>query len=131
MLREQEVEQTLSDAKMQELKRESRALAQGLDLDISDLTSFKVNSPVKGSEKSVLVKKSFVDLNGYQNSPLKLYSNSALSDTDVASDIAYNRLESPLNQKESLEGGKGNIDKPLSSSADSTTPPLKRSRNPL
>ncbi|WP_163499673.1 PBECR2 nuclease fold domain-containing protein [Helicobacter suis] len=42
VLREQEVKQTLPDAKIRDLKRESKALAQGMDLDINDLTSFKV-----------------------------------------------------------------------------------------
>ncbi|WP_163565256.1 hypothetical protein [Helicobacter suis] len=121
VLREQGIRQTLKDEEIEELKRKSKALAQGLDLDISDLTSFKVNSPVKGSEKSVLVRKSSIDLKGDQNPPLKSYSNRAPYDAD----IAYNRPESPLNQKESLEGGKGNIDKPLSSSIQATTPPLK------
>ncbi|WP_163555480.1 hypothetical protein [Helicobacter suis] len=133
VLREQEVKRTLPHKEIEKLKRESKTLAQGMDLDINDLTSFKVNSPVKGSEKSVLVRKSPKDLNRDQNLPLKSYSNSALSDTDVASDIAYNRLESPLNQNESLSGGKGNksaIEKPLSNSTEATKPPLKSQERP-
>ncbi|WP_163533257.1 hypothetical protein [Helicobacter suis] len=121
VLREQGIRQTLKDEEIEELKRKSKALAQGIDLDISDLTSFKVNSPVKGSEKSVLVRKSSIDLKGDQNPPLKSYSNRAPYDAD----IAYNRPESLLNQKESLEGGKGNTDKPLLSSIQATTSPLK------
>ncbi|WP_163533960.1 hypothetical protein [Helicobacter suis] len=126
VLREQEVERTLPYKEIEQLKRKSKALAQGLDLDISDLTSFKVNSPVKGSDKSVLVRRSLEDLKGDQKPPLKSYSKETSSDAD----IAYNRLESLLNQKESLEGGKGNIEKPLLSSVDSTTPPLKNQDRP-
>ncbi|WP_163499546.1 hypothetical protein [Helicobacter suis] len=126
VLREQEVKRTLPHKEIEKLKRESRALAQDMDLDISDLTSFKVNSPVKGSDKSVLVRRSLEDLKGDQNLPLKSYSKETSSDAD----IAYNRPESLLNQKESLEGGKGNIDKPLLSSIQATQSPLKSQERP-
>ncbi|BDQ27380.1 hypothetical protein HHE02_16430 [Helicobacter heilmannii] len=73
------------------------------------------------SEKSVLVKKSSIDLNDSQNSPLKSYSNRAFSEGDKV----YKHPDSELNQNESFSGGKGNIDKPLDSSTSPTTPKIK------
>ncbi|WP_120946358.1 putative barnase/colicin E5 family endoribonuclease [Helicobacter labacensis] len=127
ILREQAVNPTLSKEEIQELVRESQRIAQDLDLDINALTSFALSSDKNAtSEKSVLVRKSSIDLNDSQDLALKSNSNMPSS---PGADIAYNRPDSVLNQKdEILTGGKGideSIDKPLDSVIKDSTTALK------
>ncbi|WP_267892761.1 putative barnase/colicin E5 family endoribonuclease, partial [Helicobacter ailurogastricus] len=106
------------------LKKQSQQIAQDLDLDISDLTSYAVKSfNAQNSEKSVLVRKSPTLGNDTQDSLEK--SNSKLFSSEV--DTAYNRPDSALSENSSLSGDSGNIQTPK---ADSTTTPLKIEANP-
>ncbi|MFC3847624.1 hypothetical protein ACFOPX_03625 [Helicobacter baculiformis] len=123
ILREQEVNPTLSREELNALLEESQRLAQDVDLDINALTSFAVSLDKNAtSEKSVLARKSPKDLNDSQNSRLKSYSNTALSGNSEPWANAYSRLDSPLNQNVNLSTGKGNIQTPLN---ESSTSPLK------
>ncbi|CRF52496.1 hypothetical protein HAL07_09610 [Helicobacter ailurogastricus] len=106
------------------LKKQSQQIAQDLDLDISDLTSYAVKSfNAQNSEKSVLVRKSPTLGNDTQDSLEK--SNSKLFSSEV--DTAYNRPDSALSENSSLSGDSGNIQ---TAKADSTTTPLKIEANP-
>uniref|UniRef100_UPI0022870407 PBECR2 nuclease fold domain-containing protein n=1 Tax=Helicobacter vulpis TaxID=2316076 RepID=UPI0022870407 len=122
ILREQEINPTLSREELNALLEEGRRLAQGVDLDINALTSFALSLDKNAtSEKSVLVRKSPKDLNDSQNSRLKSYSNTALSGNSEPWANAYNRPDSELNQNVNLSTGSENIQTPLPN--PSTTPP--------
>uniref|UniRef100_UPI0023DD8D97 PBECR2 nuclease fold domain-containing protein n=1 Tax=Helicobacter suis TaxID=104628 RepID=UPI0023DD8D97 len=132
VLREQEVKRTLPYKEISKLKAESWRLAQGLDLDISDLTSFAVKSDsASNSEKSVLVRKSLEDLKAIQE-PLEKSNSKPISSE---SEIAYNRPDSVLSEKSNFSGGKRKIEsaieKPLSSSTEAIKNPLKSQEIPL
>ncbi|WP_459177823.1 nucleotidyltransferase family protein, partial [Helicobacter heilmannii] len=127
IMREQQVNPTLTKEEWERLSAESRALGQDSDLDINLFTSFEVISTESGSAASLNLLKSEKDLN--LTHILRLKSNSKATSSDA--DMAYKRPDSELNQKEEIAtGGKGidsDIQTPLN---DSTTPPLNITPNP-
>ncbi|WP_285693376.1 hypothetical protein, partial [Helicobacter ailurogastricus] len=123
IMREQQVNPTLTKEEWERLSAESRALGQDSDLDINLFTSFEVISTESGSAASLNLLKSEKDLN--LTHILRLKSNSKTPSSPGA-DMAYSRPDSVLNQKDEIAtGGKG-IDSDIQTpSSKDTTPPLK------
>ncbi|CCA30640.1 unnamed protein product, partial [Helicobacter felis ATCC 49179] len=123
VLREQEINPTLTQAEWERLNRESKRLAQDFDVDINLFTSFEVISTESKSAASLNSRNATNEENLTHILRLKSYSK-----TPPSSDAsAYNRPDSVLNQKEEiLTGGKGtdsDIQAPLK---EDSTPPLKK-----
>ncbi|WP_104639978.1 PBECR3 domain-containing polyvalent protein, partial [Helicobacter bizzozeronii] len=108
----------LTDEELMALEAESNRLAQGMDLDISDFTSYEVSlTSASNSEKSVLVRKSPTEGKPTQEPLEKSNSNRAFSEGDTA----YKRPESELSRNSSFSGDSGkSIQTPLKE--DTTTP---------
>ncbi|WP_104730599.1 putative barnase/colicin E5 family endoribonuclease [Helicobacter felis] len=104
VLREQEINPTLTQAEWERLNRESKRLAQDFDVDINLFTSFEVISTESKSAASLNSRNATNEENLTHILRLKSYSK-----TPPSSDAsAYNRPDSVLNQKEEiLTGGKG------------------------
>ncbi|WP_285653285.1 hypothetical protein, partial [Helicobacter ailurogastricus] len=129
IMREQQVNPTLTKEEWERLSAESRALGQDSDLDINLFTSFEVISTESGSAASLNLLKSEKDLN--LTHILRLKSNSKTPSSPGA-DMAYSRPDSVLNQKDEIAtGGKGIEDTDIQTpSSKDTTTPLKIEANP-
>ncbi len=118
----------LTPQELENLKLKSRQIAQDLDLDISDFTSYMVKSDsTQSSEKSVLVRKSPTEGKPTQEPLEKSNSNApSLVDLEVRSN-AYNRPDSVLRENANFSGGKGNN---LSSGSGNIQTPLPNPTKP-
>ncbi|WP_459178001.1 nucleotidyltransferase family protein, partial [Helicobacter bizzozeronii] len=110
VLRDPNIRASMPYQRILELEAESNRLAQGFDLDISDLASYEVSlTSASNSEKSVLVRKSPDDLKPTQEPLEKSNSKPLSSDPETA----YNRPESELSRNSNFSGDSGNIQTPL------------------
>ncbi len=120
VLRDPNIRASMPYQRILELEAESNRLAQGFDLDISDLASYEVSlTSASNSEKSVLVRKLPDDLKPTQEPLEKSNSKPLSSDPETA----YNRPESELSRNSNFSGDSGkSIQTPLN---NPTKPPLK------
>ncbi|WP_268877268.1 PBECR2 nuclease fold domain-containing protein, partial [Helicobacter mehlei] len=128
IIREEEINPTLSKEELAQLKQESKALGQDSDLDIKLLTSFEVISTESTSAKSL--NRLNADTDSNLTHILRLKSNSKTPSSPGA-EIAYKRPDSVLNQKEEiLTGGKG-IDSGIQTPLPNPTKPPLNNQTPL